>query len=97
MNMAECIAASESKLIVMPWEPAQRLCPFALRMVAVRIMGQSKAACDGKVMSAVVRVVVPSLRQQVKRGGIKSGETGYREKPPERERPFSGYSSSSPL
>src|ERR1041385_544317 len=76
MDGAESIAAANRELIVMPGEPAQHFSPLALGMIAVSIVSQREAARDGKVMSAVSKMAVPSVRQQVKCGGIKSGRDG---------------------
>src|SRR5689334_11800167 len=38
MNVAEGVSAADGELIVMPREPAQHLAPFALAMIAVRVM-----------------------------------------------------------
>src|SRR6185312_5975082 len=73
MDMAESIAAANGKLIVMPWEPAQRFSPFALTVIAVRVVTKSKTPCDGKIMSVIINMAVPAMRQQVKRRGIKRG------------------------
>src|SRR5438270_406303 len=40
-------------------------------MIAVRVVIKSKAAGNGKIMSMVIDVGVPAVRQQIKRGGIK--------------------------
>ncbi len=73
MNMAESVAAADGKLIVMPREPAQRFSPLALAMIAVRVVSERKAARDGKIMSVIINMAVPAMRQQVERGGIKRG------------------------
>src|SRR5215813_4367375 len=76
MNVAEGVSAADGELIVMPGEPAQHFAPFALAMIAVRVMSESKTAGNGKVMAMVIQVAMPALRQQVKGGGIKSRRYG---------------------
>src|SRR5438270_483613 len=71
MNVAEGIAATDGELIVIPWEPAQGLSPFALAMIAVRVVSERKAAGDGKVMSVIIHVAMPAVRQQIEGCGVK--------------------------
>ena len=74
--MAESVSAAQSKLVVMPWEPAQSFCPLTLAMVAVRVVREREAAGHGKVMRAIVELAVPALRQKVKRVESIVGDTG---------------------
>ena len=63
MDVAEGVSAADGELIVVPRELAQRLAPFALAMIAIRVMSKRKAASNGKVMAVVVQVAVPAMRQ----------------------------------
>src|SRR6478735_1821188 len=76
MDMAERVASAKGKQVVMPGEPAQRFSPLALAAIAVRVVREGKAACDGKVVAVVIQMAVPAFREQVKQSRIKSRRDG---------------------
>src|SRR5882762_5767866 len=76
VDVAESIATAQSKLVIVPGEPAQRFSPLALAMIAVRVVRERKASGHGKVVGTVIEPAVPAFRQQVKQRGIKSRRNG---------------------
>src|SRR5215831_11800255 len=74
MKMPERVARCDAKAAVGRTEPSQRLCPFTLTAITVRVVCKVESPGKRKVARAVVNTAMPAFRQKIELSGVPSGQ-----------------------